>query len=102
MVFDDNRFTFNLDITENEFAKNITTDPSLLERWSNMFNVPLEDVANVKFAAGYVFGYYGYYNKSGYHFGNDMGFRVPSKGPLEEVTLADQYLIFFRLVLSLR
>ena len=59
-------------------------------------------VANVKFAAGYVFGYYGYYNKSGYHFGNDMFFRVPSKGPLEEVTLADQYLIFFRLVLSLR
>ena len=47
MVFDDNRFTFNLDITEKEFANNITTDPSKLDIWSNMFNVPLEDVANM-------------------------------------------------------
>ena len=101
MIFDDNQFAFNLEITEEDFANNITTDPSSLDFWSNEFNVPFEDVANVKFAAGYVFGYYGYYNKSGYYFGNDLFFHVPSKGPLEEVTLADQYLIFFKFV-SLR
>ena len=40
--------------TMDEFDESITTDPKVLAYWAEYFNVPEEEIANIKYAMGLV------------------------------------------------
>ena len=76
-----------------EFDESITTDPKMTSYWAKKLRRPVEEIANIKFAMGFVTGQY----ESDIEcvFGNDLGFR-PDKGPSGEMAFAHRYAIFYR------
>ena len=54
-----------------EFDESITTDPEKISSLAEYFNVPEEEIANIKYAMGFVIGQYE--NDIECAFGNDLG-----------------------------
>ena len=57
--------------TMDEFDESITTDPKVISYWAEYFKVPEEEIANIKYAMGFVIGQYK--NDIECEFGNDLG-----------------------------
>ena len=64
-------FGFEMEKTMDEFDESITTDPKVISYWAEYFNVPEEEIANIKYAMGFVIGQYE--NDIECAFGNDLG-----------------------------
>ena len=79
--------------TMDEFDESITTDPTKISWWAKYSRAPEEEIANIKFAMGFVTGQYE--NDIECVFGNDLGFQ-PDKGPNGEMAFANRYAIFYK------
>ena len=86
-------FAYTMEMTQEMFDKNITTDPAVLGWWAETFNVPEEEIAKIKYTMGYVIGHYD--NEFQCGFGNDNGFDPPP-GPNGELAVAERYVVFYR------
>ena len=64
-------FGFEMEKTMDEFDESITTDPKVISYWAEYFNVPEEEIVNIKYAMGFVIGQYE--NDIECAFGNDLG-----------------------------
>ena len=51
-------FGFEMEKTMDEFDKSITYDPEIISWWAEYLRRPVEEIANVKFAMGFVTGQY--------------------------------------------
>lgn len=82
-------FNFTMEMTQDMFDKNITTDPFVLPWWSEFFSVPKDEISKIKFAMGFIKGYY-----------HDDEFECvidfPTPGPIGEVAMVDRYAVFYR------
>ena len=67
----DAKFGFEMEKTMDEFDESITTDPKVISYWAEYFNVSEEEIANIKYAMGFVIGQYE--NDIDCAFGNDLG-----------------------------
>ena len=54
-----------------EFDESITINPEAISNLAEFFNVPEEEIANIKYAMGFVIGQYE--NDIDCAFGNDLG-----------------------------
>ena len=86
-------FRFKMEKNMAEFDESITTDPKMTSYWAKKLRRPEEEIANIKFAMGFVTGQYE--NDIECVFGNDLGFQ-PDKGPNGEMAFAHRYAIFYR------
>ena len=86
-------FGFEMEKNMDEFDESITTDPKKISWWAKYLSAPEEEIANIKFAMGFVTGQYE--NDIECVFGNDLGFQ-PDKGPNGEMAFAHRYAIFYR------
>ena len=89
----DTKFGFAMEKTMNEFDESITTDPQRISLWAKYLSAPEEEVAEIKFAMGFVTGQYE--NDTECVFGKDWDLDQ-IEGPNEEVAFADRYGIFYR------
>ena len=64
-------FGFEMEKNMDEFDESITTDPEKISSLAEYFNVPEEEIANIKYAMGFVIGQYE--NDIECAFGNDLG-----------------------------
>eukprot|EP00092_Neocalanus_flemingeri_P006462 GFUD01006966.1.p1 GENE.GFUD01006966.1~~GFUD01006966.1.p1 ORF type:complete len:488 (+),score=117.33 GFUD01006966.1:135-1598(+) len=96
--YNNSHFSLDMELTEDEFARNITTSPKIIERWTETLkNNPKveEQFKNFKFAMGQIFGVYNNDNPSPVN-GNDGSLGIRSKGPRNETALADMYAVFYK------
>ena len=89
----DEKFVLTMEKNMDEFDESITTDDKVIPWWAKYNSVPEEEIANIKFAIGFVTGQYG--NDIECVFGNDLGFQ-PDKGPNGEMAFAHRYAVFYR------
>ena len=75
------------------FDESIKTDPTRIPFWAKYLRKSEEEIANIKFAMGFVSGQYKNYAEC--VFGNDLGFR-PDKGPNGEMAFAHRYAVFYK------
>ena len=87
------RFILAMEKNMDDFDESITFDAKMITWWAKYSSVPEEEIANIKFAMGFVTGQYE--KDTECVFGNDLGFR-PDKGPNGEVAFANRYAIFYR------
>ena len=78
-------FAYTMEMAQEMFDKNITTDPAVLGFWAEFFNVPEDEIAKIKYTMGYVFGHY----DNGFQCG--FGNYNPPPGPNGEVAEAERY-----------
>ena len=86
-------FAYTMEMTQENFDKNITTHPSVLAWWAGNFNVPKDEISKIKYTIGYVIGHYE--NEVQCGFGNDNTFNPPP-GPNGELAVAERYVVFYR------
>ena len=93
-------FLLEMEMTENEFAQNITTHPKRLKIWSrSLMDTPKakERFENFKFAIGRIYGVYGKDDPStSARYLNDNILGIISKGPSNETAFADIYAVFYK------
>ena len=89
----DTKFGFVMEKNMDEFDKSITTDPQRISLWAKYLSAPEVEVAEIKFAMGFVTGHYE--NEIKCVFGNDLGSSVDN-GTNGEVAFADRYAVFYK------
>ena len=85
----DKKFGFAMEKNMDEFDESITTDPKRISWWAKHHE---EEIANIKFAMGFVTGQYK--NDIECVFGKNSPIR--QKGPNGEIAFAHRYAIFYR------
>ena len=89
----DTKFGFAMEKNMDEFDESITTDPKRISFLAKYLSAPEEEVAEIKFAMGFVTGQYE--NDTECVFGKDWDLDQ-IEGPNEEVAFANRYAIFYR------
>jgi len=83
-------FSLKMEMTNSELENNITTRQKVLQRWSkNLTLKQMEQLKNLKFAMGFIFGVY---NESR----NNIREVFNQKGPNGEQAHSDMYAVFYR------
>ena len=88
------RFEFEMEKNMAEFDESITTDPKMIRYWAKYLRRPEEEIANIKFAIGWITGQYE--NDTECLFGNDWDVDQIEEGPSKEVAFAERYAVFYK------
>ena len=84
----DTKFEFAMEKNMDEFDESITTDDKMITWMAKYNSVPEEEIANIKFAMGYIVG--------GGETGDVLSWSTLETGTNGEVALADRYAVFYK------
>ena len=83
----DEKFVLTMEKNMDEFDESITTDDKVFPWWAKYNSVPEEEIANIKFAMGYIVGV---------ETGNVLSWSTLETGTNGEAAFADRYAVFYK------